>query len=260
MQKKKEGSLEWLEFDLLSGYSKLFHRIYLRSGGYSEGPFSSLNCSAEVGDSNESVRKNWSEILKIPQSIKRKAMALQCHGKKIVEVKNDTPEVEKDCDGLVTALPQALLMIKHADCQSAIFYDPRNHAVANIHCGWRGNVQNIYRETIQKMGRLFGTKASNLIVCISPSLGPEKAEFVNYRKEFPEEFWDYQVKPNYFDLWTISQVQLEKEGVLPENIEIARICTYSNEKDFFSYRRDRVTGRHATCVMLIDENCNLSYD
>ena len=144
-------------------------------------------------------------------------------------------------------------MMKHADCQAAIFYDPVHHALANVHSGWRGNVKNIYQTTILKMASVFGTKPQDLLVGISPSLGPQHAEFKNYKVEFPEHFWSFQVCPEYFDLWAIARHQLEEAGVLPYHIEIAGICTYANKEDCYSYRRDKVTGRHATLAMLRDE-------
>ena len=142
-------------------------------------------------------------------------------------------------------------MIKHADCQAAIFYDPEHRAIANVHCGWRGNVQNIYRETVREMRRHFASRPENILVAISPSLGPEKAEFINFKKELPEAFLPYQVKPTYFDLWAISRMQLESEGILSHHIQIASICTYSHPEDYFSFRRDnRVTGNHGTVAVL----------
>ena len=141
-------------------------------------------------------------------------------------------------------------MIKHADCQAAIFYDPVHHAVSCVHAGWRGNVQNIYAHAIAFMAGKFHSQPADILVCISPSLGPHFSEFKNYKTEFPESFWPFQIRPNYFNLWEISRTQLQECGILPHHIEIASICTYANEQDFFSYRRDKVTGRNATVVAL----------
>ena len=142
-------------------------------------------------------------------------------------------------------------MIKHADCQAAIFYDPVHKALANVHCGWRGNVKNIYRVAVQKMKFTFGTNPKDLLVGISPSLGPDHSEFIHYQTEWPEEFWRFQVRPNYLDLWAIARDQLEQCGLLPHHIEVAGICTFANPQDFFSHRRDKITGRHATVAMLL---------
>ena len=110
---------------------------------------------------------------------------------------------------------------------------------------------NIYREAIQAMQQTFGSHPSELLVCISPSLGPEEAEFIHYQSELPEEFWSFQVRPTDFDFWSISEYQLQAEGILPHHIEVARLSTYANAKDFFSYRRDKTTGRHAACITLL---------
>ena len=49
--------------------------------------------------------------------------------------------MQKDCG----------LVIQHADCQAAIFFDPVRKAIANVHCGWRGSVCNIYAKTVEKI-------------------------------------------------------------------------------------------------------------
>ena len=150
----------------------------------------------------------------------------------------------------MTSHPNLALMIYHADCQASIFYDPTHHAVAAVHAGWKGLVKEIYRKTIQSMKKRYGTKPEDLLVAISPSLGPNASEFVNYLKEFPRSFWNYQIKPNYFDLWEIAKMQLANNGIYEKNIQIAGLCTYSNPEDFFSYRRDKTACRHATIVSL----------
>lgn len=163
----------------------------------------------------------------------------------------DATELSLYCDALVTADKGMALMIKHADCQAAIFYDPTNQAIANVHAGWRGSVSNIYAEIVHTMQQTFGSRPQELLACISPSLGPEEAEFIHYNQELPEELWDFQVKSNYFDFWAISEYQLQAAGLLPHHIEIAKISTYSNAHDYFSYRRERVTGRNGTVVALV---------
>jgi copper oxidase (laccase) domain-containing protein len=91
---------------------------------------------------------------------------------------------------------------------------------------------------------------ANLLVGIGPSLGPQRAEFINYRVELPSTFLPFQFKENYFDFWEISKMQLCDAGIRKEHIEISGICTYSEESDFFSHRRDKKTGRNGTVVAL----------
>jgi YfiH family protein len=255
MQRYVNDQLEWLEFDLLSDIPHLKHAVYLRHGGASEGLFASLNASYLVGDRSEHVQKNLECIQNHLKSGVPNWSHIVCgranHEKSIALVDPSTEEELINYDGLITAHPNVTLMMKHADCQVAIFFDTKNRVIANIHSGWRSSVLNIYRETIETMQAHFGSHPAEILVCISPSLGPDEAEFMHYRSELPEEFWPFQVRPTYFDFWAISEHQLQAAGILPHHIEVARLSTYANPYDFFSYRRHKITGRHATCVTLL---------
>lgn len=250
MQRKKSKGIEWLEFDLLADIKKLKHGVFLRYGGSSVGPYESLNLSDRVGDNPSHVESNLNEVSGILKCSRLK-WSRQCHGIGLNEVSNVECSSEiPEGDALASDVPGVGLMIHHADCQAAIFYDPIHHSIANVHSGWRGSVQNIYATCIAFMQKRYKSNPNDILVCISPSLGPENAQFVNYRKELPESFWDFQIKPDYFDFWAISKHQLTQCGVLPGHIEVASICTYGNPHDYFSYRRFQTTGRNATAVVL----------
>jgi YfiH family protein len=249
MIRKKQGEIEWLEFELLAEIPNLTHGVLLRHGGVSEGPYHSLNLGGGSGDCPERVAENRRRIFEA-FNVEKWIGGKQVHGNDVAWVEHPHQDVG-ECDALITQRPDIGLMIKHADCQAAILYDPEHHAVANVHSGWRGNVKNIYMATVEKMKNAFGTKPENLLVGITPSLGPECAEFIHYKVELPEEFWAFQLRPDYFDLWAIARSQLEGAGVLPHHIEVAGICTYSNEHDFFSCRRQKkIHGRNGTIVIL----------
>jgi len=249
MIRKSQGTVEWLEFELLTDQPGLVHGVFLRHGGISPAPFLSLNVSGreDLPENIRSNRKRLQEAL----SINSLLCTNEVHGCEVTHVKR-ADQTLGECDGLITDVRDIGLLMTHADCQVAIFYDPIHHALANVHAGWRGNVQNIYRAAVEKMQKIFGSKAADLLVGVSPSLGPMHAEFKNYKIELPESFWSFQVKPLYFDLWAIASHQLEECGILPDHIQIANLCTYENKADFFSYRRDKQTGtgRHGTVAML----------
>lgn len=248
---EKDGVV-WLEFRLLQPYSELQHAIFLRHGGVSGSPFDSLNAGLEVGDSEGCVRENLHRM-RIARALPECwAMGKGVHGVRVVEPRvHNGFQIIPDCDGLISAVPGQVLMMTHADCQVALMYDPVHRAIGNVHAGWRGSVQNIYAEAILAMHNAFGTQPKDLLVCLSPSLGPAHAEFKHFRDELPREFWKFQTAPGYFDFWEISRHQLEEAGVLPGHVECAKICTYATPSDYFSFRRDqRITGRHAACVAL----------
>lgn len=249
MHRREKDNVTWLEFDLLAKIPGLKHGVFLRQGGYSEGVHKSLNVSFDVDDNPAYVKANIEKIKEI-MSISDLVWSKQCHGNCILEVTKQLFDTASSCDALYTQVSGRGLMIKHADCQAAIIYDTVKHVVANVHSGWRGSVQNIYRDVVQSMERSFGSKPSDLLVCISPSLGPNSAEFIHYKQELPSEFLAFQVKESYFDFWEISRAQLEACGVLSHHIEIAQIDTYLNPHDYFSFRRDRATGRHGTIASL----------
>ncbi len=248
MIRKEKDGVEWLEFEKLAALPGIAHGVFLRKGGKSQGAYASLNAGGGSGDDPQTVEENR-EIIREILGVKCLSNGKQVHGDHLAYVSIDSCD-QGECDGLLTQEKGIGLMIKHADCQAALFYDPEHRLLANVHCGWRGNVQNIYRKTVYEMKKR-GTDVKNLIVCISPSLGPDISEFKNYQQELPPEFLPFQFKPLHFNLWEISRKQLLDAGVREENIEIAGICTYTEEKDFFSYRRDKITGRNATVGALL---------
>lgn len=246
MIRKKWGTIEWLEFSLFQD-ENLRHGVFLRHGGVSQGSFDSLNIGGAVGDDPFFVKENRERIKKA-FGVNSLIIGRQVHGSNIAFVGADA--VDGECDGLITKQKGRALTILHADCQAAIFFDPIHRIIANIHCGWRGNVQNIYQKTVETFQGL-GSHAQNLLVCISPSLGPNCAQFVHYKEELPECFHEFRKGNDLFDFWQISYMQLTKAGVLSSHIECANICTFQNKEDFFSYRRDKNTGRHATIVEVL---------
>lgn len=249
---KQHDDLRWLEFELLAQFRELRHGVFLRHGGYSQGAYDSLNLSTTMGDKPENVEAN---ILKAKSvfGITQLASAEQVHKDGIVLVNDQNFSQLDPNDALTTNCIEIGLKIVHADCQAAIFYDPCNRALATVHCGWRGHVCNIYAKTIAAMIKSYGTNPANLYVAIAPSLGPNHAEFINYRLEFPESFWDFRVNECHFDLWALASWQLKQAKILESHIQIAKMCTYANQLDCFSYRRSkRITGAHGTIACLQD--------
>lgn len=250
MLKKNDSGLVWLEFELLADCPKVIHGVFTRHGGRSQAPYASLNLSYHVEDHPPAVAAN---IKRLMDTLHLPAIrwARQQHGTAIREADAIPWTEPPPCDALATSHSKIALLICHADCQAAIVYDPILHAAANVHSGWRGNVQNIYGETVRWMEKRYGSKPENLLVGIGPSLGPESAEFKNYRQELPQAFWDYQIRPFHFDFWEIGRKQFIAAGVLPHHIEIAKISTFTQTEDYFSFRREKKTGRNGTVVMLL---------
>ncbi|PCI77841.1 hypothetical protein COB21_02490 [Candidatus Aerophobetes bacterium] len=139
-------------------------------------------------------------------------------------------------DGLMTQERGQGLLVKHADCQAALIFDPKHRVVAALHVGWRGAVADFFMHAFRVLYHQFSTEAKDCLVAISPSLGPEAAEFKGYQDYFPPFFTKALVKENHFDLWHLSFLQLQSIGVKSAHIDIAKICTYANAQLCHSYR------------------------
>ena len=249
MLRRNKEDVEWLEYELLADCPGIDLRVFLRSGGFSEGHYSSLNFGGTPGDDSDKVKANFSKIRKL-LDCEEIVHAEQCHGTEIIQMNSNDSKEKFKCDGLSTNIFRKPLLIKHADCQATCLYDPINQAVTLVHCGWRGNVQNIYAKAVEHMKANYMTDPADILACVSPSLGPERSEFINYKTELPEEFWKFQFRENYFNLWDIAEWQLKKAGLLSHHIQVARECTWKNEKDYFSYRRSKITGNLGSIAYL----------
>lgn len=250
MIRKEKDGIHTLEFELYSEFPKLKCVIFLRQGGSSLGKYQSLNLSYNVSDDPLRVKSN--ELLILSNlNLTSLVRANLCHGKEILEVSRNQDTSHLLSDAIATKELTLGLLVTHADCQAACFYDPIHHAVANVHSGWRGNVQNIYAETVQFMKNTYDSNPADIHVAVAPSLGPSNAEFIHYKNELPQNFWQFEITPNHFDFWQIAKMQLKMSGILDHHIQIASIDTYSNSDDYFSYRRENITGRNATVVALL---------
>jgi YfiH family protein len=243
-------------FALLSRVPNLAHGVFTRHGGVSQPPYASLNVAWNNGDSVAAVGQNLARIRKV-LGVSCLVTARQVHGANI-EVIDETALAQATertpvllvpaADALVTSLTGVGLLVKIADCQAVFLVDPKRKIIANIHCGWRGSVQDILGQVVQLLQDRFQCRPQDLLATISPSLGPCCAEFRHYRQELPEPFWAFSRKPEHFDFWAISQWQLLNAGLLAEHIEVARRCTVCEPDQFFSYRAERVTGRMAAVL------------
>lgn len=229
---------------------------FSRHGGVSTAPFGSSNISYGAGDSDQNVVHNRS-LMKDIMSIDVLASASQVHGADIFHVA-ERPTADSNAgkyDALITDAKGVGLLIQTADCQPVFLYDPVKQAVAAIHSGWRGSVQNITGKTVDKMVQTFSCNPEDMQAYIGPSLGPCCAEFIHYRDELPLHFHSHMAGESHFDFWAITRMQLLERGLKDESISQEGVCT-SCSPDYFSYRRacreeDGITGRNGSIICLL---------
>ncbi|WP_212636829.1 peptidoglycan editing factor PgeF [Desulfacinum hydrothermale] len=261
----ESNGLNVFRWPALASLTGLVHGVFTRQGGVSRPPYDSLNTAFGNGDRPEAVARNLARIA-AHTGLKTLAAVRQVHGDRVVVV--DEAFLERwerrkhegvslilgpEADALVTRLPRVGLLVRIADCQAVFLADPQRRVIANVHSGWRGSVANILGKTVAVLEERFQCRPESLVAAVSPSLGPCCAEFRNFEGELPRSFWAFQVRPTYFDFWAISRRQLVEAGLRPQNIHLAQQCTACHPDLYFSYRRDKETGRMGAVIALTQE-------
>lgn len=249
MLTKSSNGLSWLEFSIFQPFAHLKHAFFTVNSDLNH-PSIPFDLNLQPDEDNDIVTHRLERIQKTLKA-KKNHLLKQVHGSE-VQLIFDEKITSTTGDALITSEKYQSLMIKHADCQAALFYDPVKDVIANTHCGWKGSNSNIYAKVIHKMKESFGTHPKDLLVGIGPSLGPKHAEFINYKKELTPFLWQFLAKEQHIDFWRASKKQLIEAGIHEKNIEIAQMCTYELEPLFFSYRKTKTTLRNAAFIALTD--------
>lgn len=249
---RSHHNLSFLQFPHLSEFSDIRHGIFTRQGGFSKPPYKSLNVALGNGDVPDHVQKNRAAISAC-MGDSELVFARQIHGTDIIKHDETAglPARAESGDALMSDVPGKSLVIQTADCQSVLIFDPKHKAVANIHSGWRGSIRNIVGLAVQAMVKEFGSSPPDLLAGIGPSLGPCCAEFIHYRTEIPKVFWPYKNHSDCFDFWAMSRDQLIETGVPMQHIVSSNLCTRCRTDLFFSYRKEKTTGRFAAVIGLV---------
>jgi YfiH family protein len=176
-------------------------------------------------------------------------------------------------DASTTDHANILLAVQTADCVPILLVDPKKRAVSAIHAGWRGTLSRITEKTVGRMRQEFGSKPSDLLAAIGPSIGQccyevgvelvtkFTALFADGHKYFDEPRtgdepnpiqWLNRKPPGHqpppknvhLDLRTANSSQLRAAGIRAANIYASDLCTACNTDLLFSYRREGAkTGR-----------------
>ena len=220
-----------------------------RKGGVSLGNYSSLNLSNNVGDVERHFNANHNKLLDFVPS--NPFWIDQIHSNKAVKLpsKNDL-----DCDASFTFDKKIVCSIRTADCPPIFLTNIEGSFVALIHAGWKGLMLGVIENTINKI-----KSKSEIIVWLGPCINQKSFEvgkdvyqlFINHDIKTKAAF--KFVRGKYFlDLALAARLKLNYNNIY--NIFGAGItedfCTFRDEDDFFSYRRDKITGRMASLIWI----------
>ena len=232
----------------------IIKRFTTRNGGKSSKDYNSLNLAFHVNDNKDIVLQNH-KILSDQMSYNLNSLAhmKQIHSNivKIVD-KKDNFNTSYECDALVTKLTNTPLMIMSADCTPLLFSDKTKAVIAVAHAGRAGAVKNIVKNTLDTMRDNFFCKSEDIEVDLGPAICQDCYEV---GKEIAHELeatpYNFSIKEEnkkfFLDINSILIYQLEKEGII--NINNPKVCT-SCDQNYFSYRRDNITGRQAGIILI----------
>lgn len=262
MYKKTLAGLPLWQFQQLMDEENILHFVSGRHALGDNGERNLFNLSYSVGEDPNHVRQNRDQLAKamgLPEG--NVLFPEQTHGNHVKIVGATTrSEALTATDALVTAVPGICIAVLAADCVPILVYDSEKKAIAAIHSGWRGTVSKILSNTLHFMEQQFSSKMEHLKVCIGPSIGPDVyevgEEVVQAAHEAFPDFADQVFHPSsqkgkaFFNLWKANKLQALASGVPENQVEITRVCTYSNPDQFFSARRSFHEGRFAAGIML----------
>lgn len=212
------------------------HAVFsTRLGGVSRPPFDSLNLGIMTEDAKDHVDENRKRFFEAV-GIDNQNIVIQ---KQVHETRSEYAREPAflDCtDAAFTDQPGVFLTVSAADCVPVLFADPQKRIVGVIHAGWRGTLQNIVYQTIEKVKKQFRIDGSGIVAVIGPSISVKHYEVSN---EVADQFDPAFVMQNgsskpHLDLWKANQAQLRKAGVA--SIFISAYCTMERQDLFFSHR------------------------
>ena len=245
------SELSLVRCDLLDA-DAITHGFTTRPGGLSEGPYASLNITRSRGDRPEHVAENRDRVRRA-LSLDYLAFATQVHGRAVAVIE-EAPLGEQpvgEADALVTNRPGIGLVCQTADCTPILLWDEENKAIAAIHSGWRGTVQNIVEATVSRMVDIYGTRPSTLRAAIGPSISPANyrigPEVVAEFESFPDGHGILSTRDDEggarLDVAAACLFQLRQQGIPDSRIWRSDLCTYAEETRLFSARRSHHQGQ-----------------
>lgn len=208
------------------------------------------NLAYHVGDIKENVDKNRQKLaLKYDYKDENLCYMNQIHSANVVVVDENSPKYIDNCDALITKTRNLPLMVMVADCIPILMFDEVKGVIAAIHAGRNSTFLKISEITAKEMIENFSCKTENIKVIMGPSIQKCCYEVNDELKNIVEKSFGKEfVIGNNIDLQGINKKLLENLGI--KNIEISSICTKCSNKPFFSYRKEKNTGRFAGVITL----------
>jgi hypothetical protein len=222
--------------------------VTTRAGGVSRGRYATLNLSERVGDEPFAVERN--------RSILRAALPhdpvwlQQVHGTDAVDAAS-VPALAR-ADAAFTRNHRVVCAVLVADCMPVLLAAQTGAVVGIAHAGWRGLAGGVIENTLAAMR----VPAGEVVAWLGPAIGQDAFEvgqdvfdaFVGRDAGAAEAFIAGRAGKWQADLHALARRRLAHVGVT--SVHGGGCCTFRDGERFFSYRRDRDTGRMAALIWL----------
>lgn len=234
-----------------------------RNGGVSLAPYASLNLRppglrGDALDRPAAVLENQRRFAERLQGAQPVYLD-QVHGTRVVRL--DTASVSpppsyQQADASVTTEPGVACTVLVADCLPVLIAAPGGRAVGAAHAGWRGLAGGVVEACLREVCELAACGPAEVGVWLGACIGPTRFEVGDdVREAFGPAaqpcFAPTAVAGKWLaDLPALARLRLASAGV--RQVSGGQWCTASEPSRFFSYRRDRVTGRHAAAIWIRD--------
>ena len=222
-----------------------------RVGGFSTAPYQGLNLGAHVGDDLSIVEKNRDWLAQEAKMPSAPIWLNQTHSTVVAQVSEPTTQV-LDADGVFTSSSQVVCSAMTADCLPVLLTNTQGTQVAAVHAGWRGLANGIVENALE----LF---SGEVMAWLGPAIGPQAFEvgedvlqaFVDFDSQAHQAFTPREAEGKWLaDMSKLATQRLNKFGIT--QVFDSGLCTFQHKEDFYSYRRDGVTGRQATFIWIED--------
>lgn len=217
-----------------------------RSLGVSLGPYTSNNLGLHVGDNATHVQSNRENLVKKFALPGEPEWLEQTHTNHCVIVEEDP---QRHADASITRSTTHALAIMTADCLPIILCNNAGTEIAAIHAGWRGLLNGIVENTLNKMQ----SKPETCMAWIGPAIcqrcyetGLEVQEAYTNRYPFTKDAFHIRGPSLHADLPKLAELILQASGITA--VYQSNACTFELENEFYSYRREAKTGRMATLI------------
>ena len=235
----------------MKSFGNIVCSFFNRNSGFSEGLFSSLNCSRFVGDDPKSVERNL-EFVRKSIGAKKLITLKQIHSAKCIVVDKKS-ESDQEADALVTRSEDIALGILTADCVPVLLFDPNKKIIGAAHAGWKGAKAGIIENTIEKMVSM-GSNREDIVAEVGPCIHVESYEVdEGFLNNFPAEYFTKIRGKDHFDIVKFCCDGLKKRGI--SKISVDEIDTYKSHEKYFSFRYAKqnssgICGRNISVICL----------